>query len=424
MKYHILFDWMMILFSVQIIRTYLKSFYPLIHKHTMRYIIWGVYILFQYFVIFFDIKYSIPILIFNIILVVLLDILSNSSDCLTALFRSEVFYAIWIAIEAITQNFILATEIHEEYIIAMGNIISKIVIYITVYLRKQTQRKKTYTLIPFWQWIRLLFVPNISIFIIYRSHTLMHNSNSNITLTAIALFVILINYMLFDIYEKISTCAFMERQNSIYAQEIQLCIKQSVKQESEYRQTRALHHDLNALLIGLKVLLEEERNSDAILEINKMLDLNNVGCKAAHSGNPALDALVNSKFSIALIEDIKITCRLEVPAELPVDVMDLCVILGNLLDNALEAVHFLTDVLRWVDLAIWTEKGTLGISVRNPFKGKILKNDQGGIQSTKKDKIFHGIGLESVQRITDKYNGIVSFRYDDEIFQAVVLLYI
>lgn len=86
-------------------------------------------------------------------------------------------------------------------------------------------------------------------------------------------------------------------------------------------------------------------------------------------------------------------CRIEVPSELFVEGTDLCIILGNLLDNALEAVGNLPVERRLVKLVVSLKKGTLHIMMENPYAGEIMENADGTIKSSKGKGDLHGYGL-------------------------------
>ncbi len=99
------------------------------------------------------------------------------------------------------------------------------------------------------------------------------------------------------------------------------------------------------------------------------------------------------------------------------------VILGNLLDNALQAVLLVTEN-RFIDFAIHYSKGMLLIKVTNPFKTPITKHENGVIVTSKADKKNHGYGLKSVNETVEKYNGTVDINPDNDIFTITVVLYI
>ncbi len=422
LNHYRLLDILMVLLAVQITCIYLMPFQKKTSTHkAFGYAAWCAYIFFQYLVMVSNAEYPLPITLINILLIALIHVCFCSGDFRTALFHSVVFSALWMAVEVITVNILLFLGTDGEHFFATGSIISKIAMFIVVQALKRWREPDSRAFLPFKHWAKLFLVPISSVFIIYGTYRLTFQNEMYAIFSIVSILMILINYVIFDVYEKISVQTFVERQNKTYEQEIRLYMRQAAERENAYQQTRVLRHDLNARLVAVNALLEEGKPEAAADEIGKMIRENSLGRQeAAHSGNLALDALVNYKYSAALADGIAMECRIETPAELPVDGTDLCVILGNLLDNALEAVRLLPEEERKVELTIRLSKGVLFISVENPYTGKITVDRQGRIQSSKTGE--HGIGLVSVERVAEKYGGEVSIRYDDGMFRVSVML--
>lgn len=417
-----LLDMLMVLFAVQIVRIYLAPFIKEIPgRKFWRYVVWGSYIFFECLVMVSVVENPLFILFMNVFLVTLILIVSCSGDYKTALFRSGVLHASWMAVEVITQNVLLLVGTDGENFFTIGNVLSKIIMYIVVQLHKRWRVKEIGAPLSLRHWAELFLIPVSSVFIVYGAYVLTLWSGMYVVFSVVSVFMFLINYVIFDVYEKMSTQALIERQNRAYEQEIRLCVRQAAEREEAYRQARVLRHDINDRLVAVSALIREGKPGEASDELGKMIRENSLlRQETAHSGNLALDALVNYKYSAAFAEGTEMECCIEVPAELPVDGTDLCVILGNLLDNALEAVRFLPEEERKVELTVRLSKGVLLIAVENPYIGTILVDGHDRIRSNKAGD--HGIGLVSVERTAAKYNGEVSIRYDGGMFRASVIL--
>ena len=105
-----------------------------------------------------------------------------------------------------------------------------------------------------------------------------------------------------------------------------------------------------------------------------------------------------------------------VPKYMNIDYGDMGVLFGNLLDNAIEANRLVEEKNRWIDVSVNYEDHILVINIKN---SKLL-----GI-SKKKEKNYlnHGIGINSVRQIVEKYNGIAEFQDLGDIFEASAILY-
>lgn len=344
---------------------------------------------------------------------------SGYGDIKTAIFRSCIYHASRMVVEVATQSILLAVLSEDSFVV--GNLISTIAMYIIIQIYKRWKRPEFAIPLPFRYWIRLFFVPFSSILLTHYAHKTALHSGEMPFFYFLAIFIIMNNYLIFDLYDKMSAQALMEKQNQVYEQEIILCIRQAKEREESYRQTRILRHDLKIRLVALHSLLETEKTEAAKKEIEKMLQENALnGHGIANTGNLALDALINYKNNSASSEGIQIKCFLNVPSDIFVESTDLCVILGNLLDNALEAVQRLPQEDRLVSLTVHLTKNTLIITVENPFRNEILVDRYGNIQSHKTGE--HGIGLLSVERTAEKYAGNTIIHHENGIFHVTVVL--
>ena len=104
-----------------------------------------------------------------------------------------------------------------------------------------------------------------------------------------------------------------------------------------------------------------------------------------------------------------------------VSMFDLCIVLGNLIDNAIEANERIDKECREINLEMRQNGDYLYVKISNPLNGK-LSIENGKIKTTKKDTIFHGFGLESIEEIAKKYSGSVTYKQKNDFFIAIVLL--
>ena len=135
------------------------------------------------------------------------------------------------------------------------------------------------------------------------------------------------------------------------------------------------------------------------------------------SGNLALDSIINYK--LRNINDINLYIDVCIPKKLEISDVDMTVALGNLLDNAVRAVK--ESDRKELKINLKYKKGRLILQIENSYKN-IVKS-QGKLQTTKKEKQGHGIGLESVREVAERYNGIMQIDYEDNLFVVLVILY-
>lgn len=421
MKEQLFLDALMMLFGIHIIHIYLSSFRREAIRHkAFRYTAWAAYVIFLYLVMFSSSRYPLLTLSGNVILLTALLFAYGCGDLRTALFRSCIYHASRMVVEVVTQSVLLAALTEDPFV--AGNLLSTIAMYIIIQMYKRWKGRDLAVPLSFRYWIRLFFVPVSSMIITYYAYAITLHSGKIFFFYLLSILIVLINYVIFDVYDKIGAQALIERQNQAYEQEISLCVKQAAEREEAYRQTRILRHDLKGRLVALDALLEAGQTAEAKREIEKMLEENSMNRHGiAETGNLALDALVNYKYAAASSEGIRMTCQLDVPAELFVAGPDLCIILENLLGNALEAVRQLSEEKeKWICLAVQFVKGALLITVENPYSGKVTVDSRGKPLSSKAGD--HGIGLLSVERTAEKYAGEVSVQHEEEIFRVSIML--
>lgn len=137
------------------------------------------------------------------------------------------------------------------------------------------------------------------------------------------------------------------------------------------------------------------------------------------SGNLMTDAILNSKLSLAEQRGIRVNCKAILPKELSIEDVDLCVLLGNLLDNALEACEKIPKEQRFLRIYMVVNKSQLYISIQNSAREELDFNEKNYI-STKRGN--HGLGMKRVKALADKYEGYLTLANEPGIFAAEVTL--
>ncbi len=137
------------------------------------------------------------------------------------------------------------------------------------------------------------------------------------------------------------------------------------------------------------------------------------------SGNLMTDAILNSKLTLARRQKIRINCNAKIPERISVEDVDLCVILGNLMDNALEACKQITEENRFLRIYMKVNKSQLYLSIQNSAKEDPDFDEQNYI--TKK-RGNHGLGMKRVQTAVEKYQGYLNLANEPGIFAAEVTI--
>ncbi|MCL2187280.1 MAG: GHKL domain-containing protein [Defluviitaleaceae bacterium] len=190
--------------------------------------------------------------------------------------------------------------------------------------------------------------------------------------------------------------------------------------ENIYTQMRGWRHDYHSHIQTLKAhrALNENEKIDAYLE-NLETDLHRVDT-LIKSGNVSIDAILNSKLSLAVAQDITVNAKALVPQTLSVSEIDLCIIIGNLLDNAIEAcLRINNPEARFIRYYMDIKRDNLYISVTNASGGLAVK-EKGRYFSSK--GAGHGLGLTRVDRVVEKYDGYIKRSDEEGAFSSEIML--
>lgn len=190
--------------------------------------------------------------------------------------------------------------------------------------------------------------------------------------------------------------------------------------DNMYRQIRGWRHDYRNHIQTMKVLAEKE-DLAFLRDYLDMLDtdLNTVDL-AVKTGNPMADAIINSKISLAKSRGIPVKIDAHIPVKLSMSELDLCCILGNLFDNAMEASLKLPEDQRLIRVYMDMKGTQLYISFTN-FTADKKRQKQGGIFASTKGQ-GHGFGLVRIDAIVDRLEGYLSRNSEDGAFTTEILL--
>lgn len=198
-----------------------------------------------------------------------------------------------------------------------------------------------------------------------------------------------------------------------------LLLKQIDEVHGLYQTMRGWRHDYHNHLQSLKAHLALGQLDEAKAYLDELeTDLSGIR-QLSETGNLALDAILNSKLSLVKQQGTRLSFKVAVPKTLTVTSIDLCVLLGNLIDNAVEACERVAPEERFIRLYIGVLKQQLYISITNATGEHVRKLDNEYI--TKK-RGLHGQGLLRIDRIVKKYGGFINRQNEPGVFATEVLL--
>jgi len=183
----------------------------------------------------------------------------------------------------------------------------------------------------------------------------------------------------------------------------------------------AFKHDTRHHLLAIKSMIDAE-NYVAASEYLEKFNENEISqnieilCK-----NFTVDSILKHYMSIAVKNDIKFKANLNIPEDINIDNLDLSIIIGNCVENAIDACNKIVgETQKYININAEIKGFNLILKIANSFHEKIVL-DKGKIKTSKKLK-GHGIGLSNVRKTVEKYNGFFDIKYSDIEFEVIIII--
>ena len=336
------------------------------------------------------------------------------------------FNAIWMLIETISGNILLTyccefTDL--QALGTLGSFTSKIVFMIAITALKRVFTKDEIKELPVRYSFMLVLIPIGSIYIMNNIFKL-HSNRANIQSAVTAVILLGVNVLVFYIYIKLADDLQLRRMTSVYEQQLDLCERHQQERELSILRLRDMRHNMKNNLVSILAYAENGDNEKIIRFVNEIMEEGGIKTSTVtNSGNIVIDSLIGYWYVEAKKVGIDFSVNLNIPMEMPFRGADICLILGNLLENAVEAAQK-AEGKKYIRLHMKYDKNNLLLFVENNYKGVLIKTKDKRLKSTKTDAENHGVGLSSVYRIAAKYHGVVTI--DDDVanrFLIRVVLY-
>ena len=266
-------------------------------------------------------------------------------------------------------------------------------------------------------WFSIFIIPagTLALVLIMISDDNASNLNTIISIVILLIINVFVFYFydeLMKSYEAKIEKKLLQQQNNAYLKQIEI-----IKQSKE--NLRIFRHDLKNHALSLKYYIDNWDSEGASEYLDNIFDYINYSKEYSKSGNSEIDSLINYKMDLAEKHDIKSRVDLLIPDKLNINSFDLNIIIGNLLDNAIEAASAAED--KFIDVSVELDRNVLYINISNSYDGN-LKFTGGKLASIKNNE-NHGLGLSSVERSVEKYKGTMNIHHDNRVFYVDILMY-
>ena len=235
------------------------------------------------------------------------------------------------------------------------------------------------------------------------------------------LMLAVIDYAVIYIYDRLMLSEAERVKSLLLAEQNRSLAGEMEILKDSRKRIRGIYHDMKNHILVLRSYAEQQKYAELDEYLARMQEETQAAVPQVYTGQPAVDSMLHYKIGSA--PDVPVRVEAGIPETLEMDGFDITVILGNLLDNAIEACRRLEKEERSVLLSIRLAKNQLFIRMENTFDGQ-LRTRQGRLLTRKEDGGVHGLGLENVRRVADKYHGLLETEAEGRIFRTKVLLYL
>ncbi|QSF44188.1 sensor histidine kinase [Paenibacillus tianjinensis] len=290
-------------------------------------------------------------------------------------------------------------------------LLSSLIFFLFIVFIKLFKRQRDYKLNT-WYYLILAVINIVSLFIL---HTLFFYAQENNMYIYSAIAVLLINVTIIYLFDELIESFQMK-------DELQRLHKQTEYQNTSYQKisnsfqmTKRIIHDTNKHFIYIRACIQAGEREKALGHISKTLQAMKNSYFTIATGNLVIDSLLNNAINISNERNIQITHHISIENLDMIDPFDLCIVIGNILDNAVEAAQLLpTPAERFIFIRIFTQYQMLTIYSENSYtpcnKRRIKKNNE-----------LHGVGLLNIRQITERYGGHLTVTAS-ETFKTIVVL--
>jgi hypothetical protein len=243
-----------------------------------------------------------------------------------------------------------------------------------------------------------------------------HEDDFFIKLSITTLFIV--NVAIYYLILIISRDSITINRNNLINQHNNMIISRYKEMEALEGRIKRIYHDFNNHLSYIEKYMEDKKYESLEEYIKTIKEESTYSADFLKTGNYAIDTILEFKLPLAKKRGIEVIVTGVVPKELNVEDYDLCCMLSNIIDNAIESCELLgEDEERLIKCNFSVYKQYLSIEIINP-----VRSYEKGFKTRKANKELHGIGLVSVKATVEKNDGFSYFGVDDGQFRSKIML--
>lgn len=300
-------------------------------------------------------------------------------------------------------------------------IYSKVVQFAVFKGIQQTQKKSRNRLLS-KDFVALISISVISLFImilLIMRDMIIDSEHIAISNFFVSIGLLITNIVIYSLFLKSTKYARIETEQSLIMQNMEYSKNKYNEIVNMQTQIRSMWHDINNHIAAVKGMIGNN-NEDAARYIAELEDKLGEYSTSTVFGTTILDTVIYSKTAKAKEYGIKMSTRLAMDKNIPINPVDLCSIFSNALDNAIEACEEVEEGKRFISTRAVQSEGILYIKIANSSPDRQKKNDH--FHTTKGHKERHGIGMKSIRNAVENYAGSIRAEYVDGVFELSAIL--
>lgn len=336
---------------------------------------------------------------------------------------SEIFAA---AAMAIFKGESLPVLLLDKSFYTWSNLASPLAYFAIVKLAERILKRSDADTLPFLRRMICIVIPAGSVIMLHVLFSIrLFFARAQLDTAIMLLFavILIVNALNFCLYDKVMREVFVYSRTQLLRRQLECYDRQRAVTERMREEIKAIRCDLKEQLTRIPKYLRSGDNAELESFIGQLAGVLDNTKARLYSGNPVIDSILYHKMAYAKSVGVDFAMELRIPPDFHFDAANLCVILGNALDNAIEACRKVHGVKREVFIAMYYECYTTYIEIVNPYEGSLKFNEDGDPVSTKPNGKLYGMGLNSMRKLMEEQQHYMNVSHSEREFKVELLFF-
>lgn len=342
---------------------------------------------------------------------------SYNSKIVKRLIGSVIILAISVALDLLAAVLLMDNPTSENYDLVSSFISVFLFLLSSIIARKIFKDKKDDTKTYEWWYVLIITIGSTSVIFVLANENVV----SRITVIWLCIVLFIFNYIIYNLFTSIEEKHEYERELLVLKGQMNIFENQIAESIKRDEIVRMLRHDMKHHMNELYHLADKGDNETIKEYVACMGEQIHMADPKVNCGIPAIDGVLGYMILQAESKGIEVKTHVVVPESMVLSSYDMNILLGNLMQNAIDAVEKCED--KHIDVLIRYDRSCIFIKINNPYIGE-LKYKDGEYLTTKKDYKEHGLGILSVKNIVEQYDGSIYFTEEDGCFVVKTVLMI